>query len=294
MLSQRRACRLVGIHRSVARHRSCRGNDTALRDRMKALATEFPRYGYQILHGMLKAEGLVVNEKRTYRIYREEKLQVRRKRRKRLQRRDRVPMPIPVGPNQRWSMDFVSDQLATGRRFRVLNVVDDYSRECVGQIVDFSISGERVSRLLDRLAFERARPEAIITDNGPEFTSKAMFLWSQRTGAALRFIQPGKPIQNALVESFNGKFRDACLNEHWFVDIADARRNIEAWRTHYNTVRPHSSLGFLTPEQFLRAGDGGCGKAGPSGTLENSSSFPLSHSLDGEDNSPNSSLWSRT
>lgn len=278
----------------MARHRSQRGNDDDLRARLKELATEYPRYGYELLHGMLKAEGLVVNEKKTYRIYREEKLQVRRKRRKRLLARDRVPMPIPEGPNQRWSMDFVSDQLATGRRFRVLNVVDDYSRECIGQIVDTSITGERVSRRLDQLVLERSVPEAIVTDNGPEFTSKAMHLWSQRIGATLRFIQPGKPIQNALVESFNGKFRDACLNEHWFVDLADARRTIEAWRVHYNTVRPHSSLGFLTPEQFRCAGDGGCGKAGPSGTLENSASFPLSHSLDGGDNSPNSSLWSRT
>ena len=216
MLSQRRACRLVGIHRSVVRHQSQRGNDSELRERLKQLAAEYPRYGYELLHGMLKAEGLVVNEKKTYRIYREEKLQVRRKRRKRLLARNRVALPTPEGANQRWSMDFVSDQLATGRRFRVLNVVDDYSRECIGQIVDTSITGERVSRLLDQVLLDRSRPEAIVTDNGPEFTSKAMHLWSQRTGVTLRFIQPGKPIQNALVESFNGKFRDACLNEHWF------------------------------------------------------------------------------
>ena len=284
MMSQRRACRLVGIHRSVARHQSQRGNDSELRERLKQLAGEYPRYGYELLHGMLKAEGLVVNEKKTYRIYREEKLQVRRKRRKRLLARDRVAMPILEGINQRWSMDFVSDQLATGRRFRVLNVVDDYSRECIGQIVDTSISGTRVSRLLDQVMLDRSRPEAIVTDNGPEFTSKAMHLWSQRTGVTLRFIQPGKPIQNALVESFNGKFRDACLNEHGFLDLADARR------VHYNTVRPHSSLGLLTPEPFRAAGDGGCGKAGPSGSLENSSSFPLSHSLDDGDNLSKSSL----
>ncbi len=141
---------------------------------------------------------------------------------------------------------------------------------------------------------ERSVPEAIVTDNGPEFTSKGMHLWSQRVGATLRFIQPGKPIQNALVESFNGKFRDACLNEHWFIDIADARRTIEGWRIHYNTVRPHSSLGFLTPEQFRRAADGGCGQAGPSGILENSSSFSLSPQPQPREISPNSSLWSRT
>ena len=235
-----------------------------------------------------------MNEKKTYRIYREERLQVRCKRRKRLPARDRVPRPIPGGPNQRWSMDFMSDQLATGRRFRILNVVDDSQpgmHRPDGGISRFPANASVVS--LDQVVLQRARPEAIVTDNGPEFTSKAMFLWSQQTGVQLRFIQPGKPIQNALVESFNGKFRDACLNEHWFLDLADARRTIKAWRVHYNTVRPHSSLGFLTPERFRAAGDKCCGKAGPSGTLENSSSFPLSHSLDGGDNSPNSSLWSR-
>ena len=169
-------------------------------------------------------------------------------------------------------------------------MVDNYSRECVGQIVDYSISGKRVSQWLDQLAVTRGRPESIVMDNGPEFTSKAMLVWSQRTGVELRFIQPGKPTQNAFVESFNGKFRDACLNSHWFVDINDARRSIETWRVHYNTVRPHSSLGFLSPEQFRMAGETGCGKDGRSATLENSTSFPLSHSHDGGDNSPNSSL----
>ena len=216
-----------------------------LRERLKQLAAEYPRYGYELLHGMLKAEGLVVNEKKTYRIYREEKLQVRRKRRKRLLARDRVPMPIPEEANQRWSMDFVSDQLATGRRFRVLNVVDDYSRECIGQIVDTSITGERVSRLLDQVLLDRSRPEAIVTDNGPEFTSKAMHLWSQRTGVTLRFIQPGKPIQNALVESFNGKFRDACLNEHWFL-VSGSRR---CPAHHRGMARP---LQHGPPAQFAR------------------------------------------
>ena len=158
IMSQRRACRLVGIHRSVVRHRSSRSEDSVLRTRLNTLAAEYPRYGYQILHVLLKAEGLVVNSKKTYRIYREEKLQVRRKRRKRLPARDRVPITVPDKPNQRWSTDFVSDQLATGRRFRILNIVDDYTRECVGQIVDFSISGERLSRLLDQLARDRGLP----------------------------------------------------------------------------------------------------------------------------------------
>lgn len=160
MRSERRACRLIHISRSVFQYRSCR-DDSALRTRLKALATEYPRYGYSILHGMLRAEGLVVNEKKTYRIYREEKLQVRTKRRKRLARGPRVEIPVPAAANQRWSMDFVSDQLANGRRFRVLNVVDDHTRECVLKIVDFSISGERVTRELNELRVQRGLPEQL-------------------------------------------------------------------------------------------------------------------------------------
>jgi putative transposase len=289
MRSERRACELMNIRRSVFRYAS-RRDDSALRQRLTALATEYPRYGYTLLHGMLAAEKLVVNPKRTYRIYREEQLQVRTKRRKRLAKRPRVEMAVPDAPNQRWSMDFVSDQLATGRRFRILNVVDDHTRECVIQVVDFSISGERVSRVLAEMTNTRGLPAQIVSDNGPEFTSKAMFLWAQQRGVKLHFIQPGKPTQNAFVESYNGKFRDACLNEHWFVTIADARRHIDVWRVHYNTVRPHSSLGNRTPEQFRLAGEKGCGKDGHCVTLENSSSFPLSHSHHHDDNSTNSSL----
>ena len=159
-------------------------------------------------------------------------------------------MVVPDAVNQRWSMDFVSDQLAPGRRFRDLNIVDDFSRESVAQIVDISVSGQRVARELDRLS--RSLPEAIVCDNGPEFTSKAMFLWSKRTGVKLHFIQPGKPTQNAFVESFNGKFRDACLNTSWFVNLAEATAAIEVWRQDYNGHRPHSSLGDLTPEEFAR------------------------------------------
>lgn len=290
LVSQRRACHLVGIHRSVARHQPGQGDEPALRARLRELAAAFPRYGYKLLHELLKREGLVVNAKKTYRLYREEHLQVRRKRRKRLPARARVPLPSLDGPNQRWSMDFLSDQLATGRRLRMLNVVDDYSRECIGQLVDVSISGERVSRLLDRLAGERARPTAIVVDNGPEFTSKALFLWAERMGVRLRFIQPGKPCQNAFVESFNGKFRDACLNEQWFVDLAEARRRIEAWRLHYNTVRPHSSLGFLSPEQFRRAGERGTGHAGRAALLKKMANGPLSPNQHGGYNSGMSSL----
>lgn len=290
LMSQRRACHLVGIHRSVVRHQSCRPDAAALRARLRDLAAAFPRYGYKLLHELLKREGLVVNAKQTYRLYREEQLQVRRKRRKRFPTRDRVPLPPLDGVNQRWSMDFMSDQLATGRRLRILNVVDDYSRECLGQLVEFSISGARVSRLLKQLVGERGRPQMIVLDNGPEFTSKALFLWAQHTGVRLRFIQPGKPSQNALVESFNGKFRDACLNEQWFVDLAEAQRRIEAWRLHYNTVRPHSALGFRSPEQFRRALEQAPDPAGRVARAEQRAQGPLPPSHQGGYNSVISSL----
>ena len=192
----------------------------------------------------------MVNLKRTYRLYCEEALQVRRRSRKRLPPRERVPLEVPDRVNQRWSLDFVSDALWNHRRFRVLNIVDDFSRECPGQIVDTSISGARLARFLDELAVRHGLPEEIVMDNGPELTSRATFEWSRRTGVVLRFIEPGKPIQHAYVESFNGKFRDECLNEHWFVSLADARRAIEARRRHYNEARPHSALGYLTPAAY--------------------------------------------
>ena len=249
--SQRRACRLAGLARSVAQYRCRAKTDDDLRARLKALAARYRRYGYLRLHVLLAGEGLVVNVKRTYRLYREEGLQVRRRKRRRLPRHDRVPLPAPDQPMQRWSLDFVSDQLASGRRFRILNIVDDCSRECPGQIVDVSISGARLVRFLDDLATRRGLPGTLVMDNGPELTSRAMFEWSRRTGVGLHFIEPGKPTQNAFVESFNGRFRDECLNEEWFTGLAQARAVIEAWRVHYNTARPHSALGYQTPAAYL-------------------------------------------
>lgn len=246
-VSERRACRLVGFSRSAAWATLKGRDDGVLRARLKELAERYPRYGYPTLHAMLSAEGLVINRKRTYRVYREEGLQVRTKRRKKLTR-PRVPMLVPDRPNMRWSMDFVSDQLANGRRFRVLNVVDDFSRECVLQLADTSISGQRVARALDQLG--RPLPKTIVVDNGPEFTCKAMFFWAKLAGVKLHFIQPGKPTQNAFVESFNGKFRDYCLNLHWFASLMDARETIDTWRDHYNHVRPHRSLGKKPPAVF--------------------------------------------
>jgi putative transposase len=198
---------------------------------------------------MLVIEGEVKNHKRTCRIYCEEGLQVRTKKRKKL-RRPRVPTLVPDAVNQRWSMDFVSDQLANGRRYRVLNVVDDFSREYVLKVVDFSISGHRVARELDRIA--RKLPKTIVRDNGPEFASKAMNFWAKKAGVRLHFIQPGKPTQNAFVESSNGKMRAYCLDLHWFKNIDDARSEIDNWQRHYNHVRPHRSLGKKPPAVFAK------------------------------------------
>jgi putative transposase len=245
-ISERHACRVLQLHRSVMRYQRHERDDEALRERLKALAAQYPRYGYLMLHALLKREGLVQNRKRTYRMYTELGLQVRTKRRKKLVR-PRLAMAMPNHANERWSLDFVSDQLTCGRRFRILNIVDDYTRECVGQLVDLSISGARMARFLDELGQTRELPGAIVCDNGTEMTSKAMFFWSNETGVKLNFIQPGKPTQNAFVESFNGKFRDGCLNQHWFRNLTEARSIIDIWRTHYNDIRPHSSLNYLPP-----------------------------------------------
>lgn len=249
--SERRACRLVGFSRSAAWYRLQGRNDQDLRARLKVLAERYPRYGYPTLHDMLRMEGLVINPKRTYRLYREEGLQVRTKRRKKITR-PRVPLAVPSAVNERWSVDFVADQLANGRRFRVFNVVDDFSRECVLQVVDFSIGGLRLTRELDELAETRTLPRKIVMDNGPELTSKAMYFWARKRRVKLHFIQPGKPTQNAFVESFNGKFREYCLDLNWFASLQDARSIIERWRQHYNHVRPHRSLGRMPPAMFAQ------------------------------------------
>ena len=194
--------------------------------------------------------GTTVNHKRLYRLYRAAGLQVRRRRRTRLTRGERVPLPTPTRRGERWSMDFTLDTLADGRAFRTLNIVDDYSRECVAIEVDRSLPGLRVTRVLDRLRHAVGLPSSIVLDNGPEFAGRTLEAWAYAAGVTLCFIRPGKPIENAYVESFNGKFRDECLNEHWFVSLADAQAAIEAWRVDYNTVRPHSALADQTPHHF--------------------------------------------
>ncbi|VEL96786.1 putative transposase [Alteromonas sp. 76-1] len=241
---------LVGLLELAERHID-KKTDDVVRSRLKKLATHYSRYGYLMLHGLLKGEGLVQNRKHTYRFYTEEGLQVRTKKRRKLQR-PRMPMDIPTAANQRWSMDFVADHISNGRRFRVLNGVDDFTREMVGQLVSVSISERMVARFLTDLIDARRKPGSIVCDNGTEFTSKAMFFWSKENHVTLSFIQPGKPTQNAFVESLNGKFRNECLNQHWFRTLDEARYEIDLWREHYNHVRPHSSLNYMSPVEFAK------------------------------------------
>ena len=250
-LSERRACQLSGISRTAFRYELIAAKDAPLRARLIELASKHKALGYPMLHGMLKSEGLVVNRKQTYRIYSEERLQLRQRKKKKLDH-PRMPLVVPVGVDIRWSMDFVSDQLSNSRRFRVLNVKDDYSKELVGQLVAFSISGAMVARFLDQLIEQRSAPDQITCDNGTEFTSKAMFFWQKESGVKLAFIQPGKPTQNAFVESLNGRFRRECLDQHWFRSLDEATQIIDAWRDHYNNERPHSTLSYMTPAAFAK------------------------------------------
>jgi putative transposase len=249
-LSERRACRLLLIGRSSHRYAAGPDRDAELRERLVELAAKWRRFGYRGLYRLLRREGQEVNHKRVYRVYRAEGLQVRRRRRKRLKRPARGPMPRPARRNEVWAMDFVHDGLADGRRIRALTIVDLCTREAPWIEVATSIPGDRVVRVLDRLAESYGIPKRIVIDNGPEFLSIALATWAEDRGVELDFIDPGKPVQNCFVESFNGTFRDECLNEHWFTSLADARQRIEAWRRLYNEERPHSSLGGATPMEF--------------------------------------------
>jgi putative transposase len=248
---------VVGLSTATWRYeRKANATNIAVLARLQAHAALRARFGSRRLHILLEREGFVVNHKRVHRIYRAAGLQVRRRRRKRLTRVDRVPLPVPGQRLERWSMDFTVDTLADGRGFRTLNIVDDFTRECIAIEVDRSLPGLRVARVLDRLHATIGLPQSIVVDNGPEFAGRTLDAWAYARGVTLRFIRPGKPIENADVESFNGKFRDECLNEHWFVSVADAKAAIEAWRVDYNTVRPHSSLADRTPDQFARISTG--------------------------------------
>jgi putative transposase len=248
---------VIGLSTATWRYqRKTNATNLAVLERLQAHAAVRARFGYRRLHILLEREGLVVNHKRVHRIYRAAGLQVRRRRRKRLTRTERIPLPVPSRRLERWSMDFTIDTLADGRGFRTLNIVDDFTRECVAIEVDRSLPGLRVARVLDRLQATIGLPQSIVVDNGPEFAGRTLDAWAYTRGVTLCFIRPGKPVENAYIESFNGKFRDECLNEHWFVSVADAKAMIETWRVDYNTVRPHSSLADRTPDQFAKIAEG--------------------------------------
>jgi putative transposase len=279
-VSQRRACGLIEVQRSSCRYRGRRNQDPRLRARLRELAEVRRRFGYRRLQVLLQREGWRVNHKRVYRLYVEEKLGLRRKRgRKRSGARQ--PLAEPTGANQTWSVDFMTDALSSGRRFRTLNIVDDFTREALAIEVDTSLSGRRVARVLEDLKMKRGLPGQIRSDNGPEFTSRALDQWAYEQGIRWHYIQPGRPMENGYVESFNGRLRDECLNENWFCSLAEARGTIEAWRQDYNQCRPHSALGYRTPEEFAKTARRDCGKDGGGTALENAPRFPLSHSRDG-------------
>jgi putative transposase len=250
-LSERHACRLLELDRTTYRYEPRPDRNSELREALVALARQKPRYGYRRLWALLTRRGWQVNEKRIYRLYREEGLMVRRLRRKRVTR-ERAAETLLSAPNQEWALDFVSDALASGRGLRGLTIVDTYTRECPAIEVATGICSRVVTRTLERIIGERGKPESLRCDNGPEFTSRHFLGWCEEQGIAVIHIQPGRPMQNGHIESFNGRLRDECLNANWFVSLADAKRKIESWREEYNAERPHSSLAYRTPSEFAK------------------------------------------
>ena len=246
-VSERRACQVLGADRSMVRYRATRPEDAEIRARLRALAAERRRFGYRRLGVLLAREGVAMNHKKLLRLYREEQLTVRRRSGRKRALGTRAPMVVPQGPNQCWSMDFVSDALSDGRRFRILTVVDNFTRECLALIADTSLSGARVCRELDAIIARRGKPRLCVSDNGTEFTSAALLKWTQDRMIDWHYIAPGKPTQNAFVESFNGRLRDECLNETLFASLSHTRRILADWQHDYNHVRPHSSLEGATP-----------------------------------------------
>lgn len=251
-VSERRACTALEVDRSSVRYRSSRPDDAMARARLRELAAIRRRFGYRRLHILMSREGLLMNHKKFRRLYREERLQVRRRGGRKRALGTRAPMAIPQGLNQRWSLDFLSDTLADGRRFRILAVVDDFTRECLALVADTSLPGLRVVRELDAVIAVRGRPAMCVSDNGTELTSIAILRWSQETRIEWHYIAPGKPQQNAFIESFNGRLRDELLNETLFTSLAHARQMLAAFQGDYNTVRPHSGLGNLSPAAYAR------------------------------------------
>jgi putative transposase len=248
--SQRRACRLIGLQPKTYRYASTRPDDGALRARLKELASQRRRFGYRRLGLLLARQGTRINRKKLYRLYKEERLTVRKRGGRKRALGTRAPMSIPQDQNLRWSLDFVMDTLVSGRRFRILTLVDDFTRECLTLVADTSLTSLRVVRELDRVIETRGCPRMIVSDNGTEFTSNAILAWQEEKRIEWHYIAPGKPMQNGFVESFNDRLRDECLNEHLFANLNEARQLIEEWRIDYNTNRPPSSLNGLTPTEF--------------------------------------------
>jgi putative transposase len=248
--SERRACQLVQLPRTTMRYRARPQHDTAVRERLRALAQERPRYGYRRLTVLLRREFGALNHKRVYRLYCAEGLRVRRRVRKRIAATNRPVQVEPTTLGTAWSVDFTHDTLAGGRTFRTLNIIDRVSRVCHAIVVDTSLPSVRVIREFERVVALVGQPTQIRVDNGPEFISRTLDTWAATRGITLDFTRPGKPTDNGHIESFNGKFRDECLSQHWFLSLADARQIIEDWRVDYNVVRPHSALGNLTPEAY--------------------------------------------
>lgn len=252
-VSARRACRLVTLSRSRWHYQPQRPlRDAPIRARLRELAAARPRFGYQRLHLLLRREGLVVNHKRVYRLYCDERLLVRPHRGRKHAAVPRVPLVAATRPNERWGMDFIHDACVDGRRFRCLTMVDEYTRECPVIAADTSLPSARVIAVLEQLAAQRGLPRSLVVDHGPEFVSRALDLWAYRRGIELVFIRPGKPVENAYVESFHSRFRDECLSTIWFETLTDARVHIEHWRQDYNAVRPHTSLAGRTPTEFAK------------------------------------------
>ena len=251
-MTERRALQVVGMSASAYRYQPRPDRNQALRERIVGLAQRHRRYGAGMIYLKLRQAGETVNHKRVERLYGLEKLQIRRRRRKMIPVSERQPLLRPGAANEVWSMDFVFDRIATGRSLKALVIVDDATHEAVAVLAEHSIGGERLTRMMDEVCSRRGRPAVIRTDNGKEFTGKAMLNWAYRNGVSLRLIEPGKPNQNAYVESFNGRLRDECLNEHWFTSLPHARLEIERWRREYNEERPKQGLGGLTPTQYAK------------------------------------------
>ncbi|EMF89066.1 putative insertion element IS407 [Leptospira santarosai str. ST188] len=250
-LGERKSCRLLQMSRTGFRHRfKVLNKDRELKDRILSLAYKHKRAGYRQIHDFIRQEERV-NHKRIYRLYSELDLKYRIKPKRKRLSLPTIPKIVPKKSQERWSMDFMSDSLYSGRRFRILNIIDDFGRFAVATEAEFSITSERLVRILNEVSEVHSLPKQIVVDNGPEFTSKVFLRWAFEKGVDIHFITPGKPTENAFIESFNGKMRNECLNENWFKDIEEAKRLIEDWRNFYNSERPHSSLGGLTPEEYL-------------------------------------------